>query len=192
MIRPLPLLGALGLLAIVWTGAMDALGLGPFTAHMLRHMTVVALAAPLLVLALLPLASFAVPPLMATLLEFVIVWGWHLPAMHDAAWLTPSIFAAEQLSFLLAGTLLWTSALDPERPLAGAGALLLTTMHMTLLGALLTLSPKVLYSFCGGEADQQIGGMIMLAIGAPVYLIVGLILVGKTLGRSSDLGERTA
>ena len=70
-------------------------------------------------------------------------------------------------------------------PLAGAGGLLLTSMHMTLLGALLVLAPRDIYAdICGTAPDlsgQQIGGMLMLAIGTPVYLIAGLWLTGQAL-----------
>ena len=58
-------------------------------------------------------------------------------------------------------------------------------MHMTLLGAILTLAPRDLYAdWCGTAPDlsgQQIGGMLMLAIGTPVYLIAGLVLTGMSL-----------
>ncbi len=191
MIRPLPLLAGFLALAVAWTAPLAVVGLDHFSAHMLRHMCVVAIAAPLLVLGLPALAPrLAVPALIATLAEFVIVWGWHLPALHEAARLSSALFAAEQLSFLAAGLMLWASALDPERPLIGAGAMLLTSMHMTLLGALITLAPKAIYAMHGGMAlaDQQLGGMIMLAVGTPVYLIAGLLLVAKTLGRDPGIG----
>lgn len=61
----------------------------------------------------------------------------------------------------------------------------MTSMHMTLLGALLVLAPRDIYAaICGTPPDlsgQQIGGMLMLAIGTPVYLIAGLWLTGQAL-----------
>jgi putative membrane protein len=58
-------------------------------------------------------------------------------------------------------------------------------MHMTLLGALLILAPRDLYAaICGTAPDltgQQAGGMLMLAIGTPVYLLGGLLLTGRAL-----------
>ena len=58
-------------------------------------------------------------------------------------------------------------------------------MHMTLLGALIVLAPRDLYAaICGTAPDlagQQIGGMLMLAIGTPVYLGAGLALTGLAL-----------
>jgi putative membrane protein len=64
--------------------------------------------------------------------------------------------------------------------------MLLTSMHMTLLGALLILAARPLYpsAICGGPADQQLGGMIMLGLGTPIYLLAGLILTARALGRA--------
>jgi putative membrane protein len=97
-------------------------------------------------------------------------------------------FAAEQGMFFICGTFLWMSVLggEPEsrrsRAAAGIAALLLTVMHMTLLGALLALSPRPLYEHLHGGsglsalADQQLGGVIMLIVGAVSYLAGGLWL----------------
>jgi cytochrome c oxidase assembly factor CtaG len=58
-------------------------------------------------------------------------------------------------------------------------------MHMTLLGALLSLSPCPLYGAgevtCFGAVldagqDQQVGGVVMLLVGAVVYLAGGISL----------------
>lgn len=183
--------GALGLslLALIWL-LPDALPRFPL--HMLRHMVLVALAAPLLVLGFPALARvFAAPPLLAAGAEFVLVWAWHLPALHGAAFLLPGAFVLEQATFLLAGLMVWAGCLRAARTgqiadaLAGAGGLLLTSMHMTLLGALLTLAPRDLYAeFCGTPPDlggQASGGMLMLAIGTPVYLIAGVALAARAL-----------
>jgi len=189
------LLAGLCLLLLVWMVPVEGATGGYFSAHMLRHMTVVALATPLIVLGAPRLFSdIKVSPLLASVVEFLIVWGWHPPPIHDHARANPVMLASEQLSFLLAGLLLWASVLKPREALAGAGGLFLTSMHMTLLGAILILSPRLLYQaeICrlGGIPDQQMGGMIMLAIGTPVYLIASLVLLSKEL-RSGRNGELT-
>lgn len=179
------LLPGLAMLAAVWFAPLDAV-LPEFALHMLRHMTLVALAAPLIVLGLPRLAGgLAVSPMAAALAEFVVVWAWHLPVAHALGRLQAVGFVAEQASFLAVGLMVWTGCLRADRPLAGAGGLLLTSMHMTLLGALLVLAPRDLYAaLCGTAPDlsgQQIGGMLMLAIGTPVYLVAGLWLTGQAL-----------
>jgi putative membrane protein len=60
-------------------------------------------------------------------------------------------------------------------------------MHMTLLGALLALSPRPLYSHMEGYSeltaidDQNLGGAIMLLVGGLSYLLGGLWLTGRLL-----------
>jgi putative membrane protein len=60
--------------------------------------------------------------------------------------------------------------------------LLMTSMHMTLLGALLALSPRPLYPHLSGIgnltplADQHLGGAIMLLVGGLSYLTGGMWL----------------
>lgn len=171
-------------LAALWLPDWESLA-GPFPAHMLRHMGLVALAAPLLALALPGLRWLAPPVAVAAALEFGIVWGFHLPLAHAAAQAGGGWFWLEQALFLAAGWAVWASALAPTPPLIGAGGLLLTSMHMTALGALLTLAPADLYAaLCGRAPDlggQQWGGILMLALGTPVYLTGGLALTARAL-----------
>lgn len=185
-------IAGVALLALIWLAPLEA-WLPRFPLHMLRHMVLVALAAPLLVLGFPALGrAFAVSPLIGAGVEFLLVWAWHLPALHGAAFRFPGAFVLEQATFLTAGLLVWSGSLRAARTgqtadaLAGAGGLLLTSMHMTLLGALLTLAPRDLYAaFCGTPPDlpgQSSGGMLMLAIGTPVYLLAGVLLAARALG----------
>lgn len=179
------LLPALGLLTILWFAPLGD-WLAAFPVHMLRHMGLVAVVAPLLVLGLPGLArAVAIQPLLAAGLEFLVVWAWHLPVAHGFGRVPAVGPLIEQASFLVVGVLVWAGCLRAGHPLAGAGGLLLTSMHMTLLGALLILAPRDLYAeVCGALPDvpaQQVGGMLMLAIGTPVYLVAGLALTGRAL-----------
>lgn len=162
-----------------------------FWQHMLGHLAIVAVASPLLVLTALPALDrvrgdgLFSNPLAASLFELVVVWGWHAPQLHHAARVDALAFAAEQLSFLVAGLWLWGSCLRGagrgRGGLAGAGALLFTSMHMTLLGALLSLSPRSLYGAHAALADQQVGGVLMLTVGGAAYLVGGLALLAVML-----------
>ncbi len=186
--RPGFLLAALALLALIWGGPLLGADRASFAAHMIAHMGVVAIAAPLLALGL-PAAPALIGPALATLIEFLLIWGWHAPAARAAAATIPLAAVAEQASFLAAGFLLWHACLR-SGGLAGAVGLLFTAMHMTLLGALLALAPRPLYGdafvTCLGvplapAADQSLGGTVMLAVGAIAYLAGGLALVGRSL-----------
>jgi putative membrane protein len=93
----------------------------------------------------------------------------------------------------MAGLFLWLSAFGGDvaaagkRSAAGVVGLLLTAMHMTLLGALLALSSRPLYSHAQGLTalraldDQHLGGAIMLLIGGVSYLVGGLWLIVRLL-----------
>lgn len=195
--RKLALTAGLAVLALAWAGPLPALAGHSFTAHMLMHMAVVALAAPLIALGMAgtrfdpaPRLPFLFAALPASLLEFAAVWGWHAPALHHFARATTGGLVLEQGSFLAAGLVLWPACMA-GRGAAGVFGLLFTSMHMTLLGALLALAPRPLYGH-GAMAldDQTMGGVVMLAFGGAAYLLGGLLLMARLL-REPAQAERT-
>jgi putative membrane protein len=200
--RRWPTLISLCLLAAVCLGPLPELARHSFSAHMALHMTMVAAIAPLLALGLaggrfdpVPGAPALFSPFLASAIEFVVIWAWHVPALHQAARQSTTLFVLELTSYLAVGLLLWLAALGGvrrERAAAGIAGLLLTSMHMTLLGVLLALAGRSLYGHAGmGELaalqDQQIGGVIMLGFGGSIYLVGGLYLLAGLLR-----GEPTA
>lgn len=200
-------LGAgVGLLAAVWLGPLPSIATEAFWAHMTIHMVVVAVAAPLIAAGLGGSRfdpSLAAPalfaPVPASIAELLIVWVWHAPMLHEAARASTSVFILEQASFFAAGLLLWSAALGggaalpPGRAAAGVGALLFTSIHMTLLGAIFALTPRPLYGHAHDAsghtgdgllmalADQHLGGAIMLLVGGASYLTGALWLLVRLL-----------
>jgi putative membrane protein len=185
-------------LGACWT--LVAVGMDPasFAGHMLSHMGIVVVAAPLIAIGLSdtrfdPMRClFWLSPLAASLVELLIVWAWHAPLMRRLSEVYTGMAILEQAVFLVGGILLWSSCLYKAtgRRLAGVIALLATSMHMTLLGVLLTMAPRPLYGdadvSCLGVAvsasqDQQVGGVIMLLFGAVAYLIGGIVLLADHL-----------
>lgn len=198
--RTIRLALGLGALALLWAGPLPGLARGgSHAAHMVLHMGVVALAAPLVALGLAPLIAggrLAAPGLLATatLVEAVVVWAWHTPGLHLAARQSAAMMALEQVVFLAAALLVWVPALAGP-PLAGALALFMTAMHMTLLGVLIALTT----GHAGGHdhaglfgldalRDRQLGGIVMLAAAGGVYLAAGLALAARTLRRAEPAG----
>jgi putative membrane protein len=190
----------LALLAAAWLGPLPRLARESFAAHMTLHMTIVAIVAPLLALAMAGTRldpARAAPglfaPIPASLLELVAVWAWHAPALHHAARTEGPAFVLEQATFLVAGLVLWLAAvggdvaLRPTRRAAGIFALLFTAMHMTLLGVLLALAPRALYAHtaAGALADQHLGGVLMLLLGGASYLAGGLWLTAGVVREGS-------
>lgn len=194
-------------LAIAWLGPLPALARWSFSAHMTMHMAVVAVAAPFIALGVStgrfdPVRTkpglFA--PIPASIAELIVVWAWHTPTLHHAARHETWALVLEQSSFLAAGLFLWMAVLGGHRALreprrgAGVVALLFTSMHMTLLGALFALAPRPLYGHAAhgpadlsSLADQHFGGAIMLLVGAAAYMIGGLLLmVGLLRGYSLE------
>ena len=196
MTRPGVFLLGIAVLAGAWWGAFAQQA---FYAHMAAHMAVVAVVAPLLALGVAggkwdPVKQWYVSPLVASMVELAVVWLWHMPLLHEAARRGAMAMAAEQGSFLASGFLLWISVFGGaasrrvEQGAIGIVALLLTLMHMTLLGALLALSPRPLYAdHHGGSVDalgdQQLGGVIMIATGGISYMAGALWLAGRLLLR---------
>jgi putative membrane protein len=183
------------LLAALWLGPLPEMSRVSFTAHMILHLGVFFAAAPILAAGLAAAGLFlgeARPILTAvaiSLAELVIVWGWHAPAMHQAAALDPRYFAAQQASFLGIGAAIWLVSFGPGRRGAAAGvlAMLMSFMHMSMLGVLLGISgPLYPAGICGGLfgldplADQHVGGALM-ATAALAYLGGGLFAASRLL-----------
>lgn len=215
-------------LAMVWP--LDALGAWSLAAHMAQHMLLLALAPPLLLagmagpawLAALP-ASWARAVMrllrgphaqsawravsglaVGTVLQALVMWGWHLPAAMDHALAHAPTHYAMHLSFLVAGLLFWTAVLRSLRePVHGAGAglvaLLATMVHMGLLSALMTFAEQPRYAWYFERApllgldpleDQQLAGLIMWVPSALPYVIGGIALLAAWLARSQARERR--
>lgn len=198
-------------LAAAWLGPLPGLAMQAFFAHMLMHMLVVAIAAPLLSLGIAgsrfdPVDSLPAfyAPIPASVGELILVWAWHAPGLHHLARVSRWGLIAEQSTFLLAGLWVWLSACGGGatqgggRTAAGIVGLLLTSMHMTLLGALLALAPRSVYEHHQGFAamtalqDQHLGGAVMILIGGIAYLSGGLWLTRRLLRRRIDTIAETA
>lgn len=164
---------------------------------MALHLGVVVVAAPLIGIGLqrAGLGHWAGRRLLfwaiaASLFEMLVVWSWHTPVLHDAASRQMPVFVTQQLSFLAAGLLIWLVSFSGQTK-AGAGlgavALMMTFMHMTMLGVLLALVPDLLYPadlYLGATAaerveDQTRGGILMAIGGSFPYLIGGLVLASR-------------
>jgi cytochrome c oxidase assembly factor CtaG len=152
-------------------GAAGAL----FSAHMLQHLLLVLVAAPLLAAGRPALAiGAAVPtsarrawrrllarsrarratdlllhPVVVWALGTVTVWAWHLPVLYDAAVRHDLLHAVEHATLLGTALLLWTVVWGRgPRPAAAptaVGLLFATALASAALGAVLTLAGAPLY-----------------------------------------------
>lgn len=199
------LVAGAAVLAVAWLGPLPDWSRSSFAAHMSLHLSVVAVAAPLLAIGVAGTAAdpsrrwpAVFGPVVASIVEFLVVWAWHAPTLHHAARASTTLLVLEQASFLVVGLALWVSAFGGdrvrrrERAAMGIGGLLLTSMHMTLLGVLLALASRPLYVHGPAPVaalpfglsplqDQHLGGVLMLAIGGSAYLAGALWLLAGLL-----------
>lgn len=142
-----------------------------FTLHMVEHEIVMAVSAPLLVLAR-PGGAFAwalparlrrpvwrmgqawplrwgwtvlTMPVVATVLHGLAIWIWHAPPLFDATVQHVGIHRLQHLSFLLSALLFWWALIRRCEPGPAAVHVAITMMHTGVLGALLTFAPRVFY-----------------------------------------------
>jgi cytochrome c oxidase assembly factor CtaG len=159
----------------------DSLADRSFSIHMVQHMLLVLLAAPLLaaghvgpqLLGLLPKGARprllsglqrTRPPgtassgLLATAIFAVVFWLWHLPGPFDLALEQPAVHVIEHASFLVSAVFFWSAILNRRAAPAITVFLLFVTMMQTgILGALLTLSGTVWYTAYTLEGPLGLG-----------------------------------
>ena len=178
----LMLLGAL-------VSPLHALGETLFLAHMVEHELLMAVAAPLLVMArpgnavlwAFPTAwrlgtgalvrsrsirsvwRWLTDPAVATILHAAAIWTWHVPALFDAALQNEALHWSQHLSFFVTALLFWWALVHGRSRERGYGAavfyLFATAVHSGFLGVLLTFAPMPLYS---GQSAASAWGLTRL------------------------------
>lgn len=167
---------ACGLAVAAWAlfGPVDALAETSFTAHMIQHLALMLVAAPLLVLGRPRVAALWALPAQARVrfggwlsgagwtwlrggtgialawTAFLLaLWIWHLPQAYDAALASGWVHMGQHASFLAAAALFWLAATD-RAPGEGRGAAFIavfaTALHACALAALVTTSRAVWYA----------------------------------------------
>ena len=169
--------------------------IGPISAHMLVHIALMNVLAPLMASA----PSRAWPPSnraalvwATTIAQILLLWLWHAPPAHRAAAGSLLGLVTMHGSLFAVALLFWLSlmALPARSAWQGIFALLITGKLACLLGALLIFAPRTLYE--AGHADhaalstlddQQLAGLTMIA-GCPLsYVLAGVIMAAQTVNR---------
>jgi putative membrane protein len=157
-----------------------------FSTHMLQHLLLGDLG-PLLVVAgltgmlLRPRRAIraAIHPLVALPLWALVLVGWHLTPLYDAALRHESLHAVQHLTFFLAGTLLWAAILEPLPGPAWFTAAWKLPYVVAMWLVSLTLSQLFLWSghsYYGSYtlSDQRTGGGVMLIEGS--FVMIGVVV----------------
>jgi len=159
-------------LVVALISPLDALSGALFGAHMVQHVLLTLVAAPLLVLSS-PLQTMAwgLPPHLrrragrwqgrvrallwwpglpiAGLAIYTLVFtAWHLPVAYDAALRHDAVHALEHLTMMGAALALWAPIVRPRRTHGGVGVVLLfiSLIASGILAALLVFAPTAWYA----------------------------------------------
>lgn len=134
-------------LSLALTSPLHEMGETLFSAHMLQHELLIAVASPLLVLGrpllafvwalprrsrgdagrissapiVAPVWKFLTAPLTAFVIHSISIWIWHAPAFYQAAIAGERVHAAQHTTFLFAGCLFWWTILSARGERGGRG-----------------------------------------------------------------------
>jgi putative membrane protein len=201
--RVVAFLGGVSSVWIAVASPLAALDHQLLTIHMLKHLLLMAVGAPLILLGTVTLPSLdSLPKSPGRSPNLVLCWlagtttviGWHFPAAFQLALQSPRWHAAEQVSFLLAGLLFWWPVVQ-SRP--GSGQrwsvplyLFLATLPCDILSAFLAFCGRVVYpSYFAAQRlldlsplqDQECAGALMWVSVTFIYLIPAVIITVQIL-----------
>jgi cytochrome c oxidase assembly factor CtaG len=201
-----------------------------FSAHMAQHELLMIVAAPLLVLArpLVPMLwalsprgreraaalsqspafsvtwRFVTGPLVVLLVHAFAVWIWHVPQLFEAALRSEAIHTVQHGMFFVTAILFWWALVHGRYGRIGYGVavayVFITATHTTILGALMTIAPRVWYPMYQARAaawgvrpleDQQLAGLLMWVPSGVVFLCLALGLFAAWLGEAERRGQLT-
>ena len=194
-----------GLLALVaaLVSPIDRLGEQAFVMHMVQHILLLDVVPILLIVSLTKVilrpatrrlqrlersAGPLAHPAAAVVLYVAVMWGWHVPALYDAALRHPFVHALEHTFFMTAGILYWWHLLSPIRSrarLSGMGPVLYmlsTKLLVGILGIAITFAPEALYAFYKDQPpiwglsagdDQSLAGAVMAL---EQSIVMGIVL----------------
>jgi putative copper resistance protein D len=164
---------------------IDSLGEDGLSMHMLQHLLIADLAAPLMLVGLRnPVLAFFLPrsllvplartgwlrsgfrflrrPLVALPLYALVLYGWHFAVFFEAAVRSPFVHALQHSSFIVAGVLVWWPALEPKRrrlrgELWKIGHILSARFLGMFLGMSFVLIRQPVYTGVYGEGERALG-----------------------------------
>lgn len=136
-----------------------------FSAHMLQHLLLVLVVAPLLLLGIPPhafrrLLRWSVAdraerllgrPLLAWAIGVGTLWVWHAPPFYELALRHEGVHIVQHLCFLVSASILWWPVIAPVRErqrlssFAAMPYLIAAALASSLLGIIITFAPLGLY-----------------------------------------------
>jgi putative membrane protein len=142
-----------------------------------------------------PVAGWARVPVLVVI-AFNVIWcGWHVPVLYDGALRHTVVYAAEIVSYIGFGVVLWLQLIGSRpvspvlSPLRRVVLLTGTVIVGTLLGMVLVFGYGLAYpAYLGAEHhvlsvvyDQQAGGAVLWVLMLPAYVTAGIALLIRWL-----------
>jgi len=140
-------------------------------------------------------------PSSAFLLYGLALWIWHVPPLYDAALAHEGVHIIQHLCFFGTAALFWWGIVHGRQGRTGYGAavvyLFVTAVHGGVLGALLTVSPRVWYApylahhpaGLTSLEDQQLAGLLMWVPAGLAFTAGALFLFAAWLRQSERLSR---
>jgi putative membrane protein len=210
-------------LVVALLSPLDALSDLLFSAHMTQHELLMVVAAPLAVMGRPGVAwLWALPravrerlgrmarrpalrhawhgltqPVVVFVVHGIVLWAWHAPFAFEAALHDENVHGVQHFTFFATALLFWWALLNGRYGRLGYGIAVVyvfaTSIHSSLLGALLTFAHHPLYpthaartASAGLDAvgDQRLAGLLMWIPAGAVLLVLALAIFAAWLGES--------
>lgn len=191
--EPAGVVGA-GVLFVAFVSPLCALSSALFSARVVHHVLLVAVAAPLIGWA--RPAARAGGPGLPFAASVVTLWAWHLPAAYDLALSHIAVYWLMQITLLGSALWFWRAVLAETRsPVEGIVFIVANFAQMGMLGAILTFAPSALYAAHAIAPydwrltpllDQQLGGLIMWVPAGLPYAAAAVVIARRNWARLKD------
>lgn len=193
-------------LAIALLSPLCNLSIALFSARVGQHMWLALIAAPLIArsrplqtlaarlgrTALTATVRFGLRPAVAATFFGIALWYWHMPRPYQASFESHLTYWLMHVTLTGSAVLLWESLLAREREqvIGRLFAAFATLLHMGMLGAIITLAPRLLYPThllttpiwgLSPLDDQQLGGLIMWVPGCTALALILLMKLRELL-----------
>jgi cytochrome c oxidase assembly factor CtaG len=172
-----------------------------FAAHMMQHLLLIAVAAPLL--AASRIRPVSLPPVWAWLLFVDTFLFWHWAAAFRWAAASAATEALEMASIFVTAFLFWSAALATDRLSYGARALFVMTgaVATDLPGVIMVFAPTAICTMPGENAfvwgltpleDQQIAGLLMWVPANLIFFAIATCLFARWMAAPDQQHSVTA
>lgn len=137
------------------------------------------------------LATWTRVAILVTVVQSLVMWAWHIPALYDLAVRVDGVHAIEHLAFLGSGIWFWWAigATGSRRNGMAALVVFIAALPGTALGAALMLAPHPWFPAYPDLQDQQVAGAIMWSVAGAVYLAGAVVLFISWLSRMEEVED---